>query len=231
MKTSPWINDAFIAEHVPAVLMDHLWAEGWRHFGTEFFRYNIAFHNLRPEAIVPLRIVLSDFRESKSQRRVMRQNADVDWDLRPASITPEAEQLFEKHRQRFTENVPDSLSVFLGREPERGPCQMLEFRAFVAGRLFAISYLSLGRSSVSSTYAVFDPAEVDRSPGNLTMLKEISWAREQGMELCYPGYATLGRGIYDYKKRFRGLQGYDWEQKEWRPWSELETEPESEGAA
>jgi len=231
MKTSPWINDAFIADHVPAVLMDHLWAEGWRHFGPEFFRYNISYHNLRPESIVPLRIVLGDFRESKSQRRVLRQNADVAWELRPASLTAEAEQLFEKHKRRFTENVPDSLSVFLGNEPERGPCQMLEFRASIAERLFAISYLSLGRSSVSSTYAIFDPADADRSPGILTMLKEISWARGHGVELCYPGYATLGPGIYDYKKRFHGLQGYDWEQRQWRPWSEFGVDRESEEAA
>jgi arginyl-tRNA--protein-N-Asp/Glu arginylyltransferase len=221
MKISPWINDAFIAEHVPAVLMDRLWSEGWRHFGPEFFRYSVVFHDLQPQSIVPLRIVLRDFRESKSQRRVLRQNVDVDWDLRPASVTPEAEALFEKHKQRFTENVPDSLSVFLGKEPERGPCRTLELRASVAGRLFAISYVSLGRTSVSGTYAVFDPADSDRSPGILTLLKEISWAREQGMELYYPGYTTLHPGIYDYKKRFHGLEGYDWEENIWRPWSDF----------
>ncbi len=222
MKTPPWINETFTAEHVPAAVMDQLWAEGWRHFGPEFFRYSVTFQEMRLQFIIPLRIVLADFTESKSQRRVRRANEDVQWEIRPAEISVEAAALFEKHKQRFKDNVPESLAVFLGDDPSDGPVETLEFRAAVEGRVMAISYVSLGHGSMSSTYAVFDPEEARRSPGILTMLKEIEWARERGLEFCYPGYATLGAGIYDYKKRFRGLQGYDWDTGQWRPWREFE---------
>jgi len=229
MKLPPWINDAFTAERVPAAMMDRLWAEGWRHFGTEFFRYSVGFQSMRPEWIVPLRIVLADFHESKNQRRVRRKNEDVTWEIRPVSITPEATALFEKHKERFRDNVPDSLEVFLGSAPAQGPCPMLELRASVEDRLFAVSYLSVGHRSASSAYAIFDPIESRRSPGILTMLKEIEWAKGNGMEFCYPGYATPGPGIYEYKTRFSALQGYDWENGEWKDWKEFQKDQMTDG--
>jgi arginine-tRNA-protein transferase len=221
MKLPPWINDAFTAERVPAAMMDRLWAEGWRHFGPEFFRYSVGFQSMHPEWIIPLRIVLADFKRSKSQRRVLRKNEDVAWEMRPAAITAETTALFERHKQRFRDNVPDSLDVFLGSNPAQGPCPMLELRASIGGILFAVSYLSVGRQSASSAYAIFDPAESRRSPGILTMLKEIEWAQRNKMEFCYPGYATPGPGIYEYKTHFSGLQGYDWQTRGWKPWEEF----------
>jgi arginine-tRNA-protein transferase len=98
---------------------------------------------------------------------------------------------------------------------------MLELRASIAGDLFAVSYLSIGRQSASSAYAIFDPAKSRRSPGILTMLKEIEWAQNNGMAFCYPGYATPGPGIYEYKTHFSALQGYDWETGGWKPWEEF----------
>lgn len=227
MKLPPWINDAFTAEHVPGPMMDKLWAEGWRHFGEDFFRYSVGFQSMRPEWIIPLRIVLEDFSETKSQRRVWRKNHDVSWEIRTAGITPPLAEMFAKHRERFRENVPDRLEVFLGSDPGREPCPMLEFRASAGGRLFAVSFLSVGHKSVSSTYGMFDPEFSKRSPGILTMLKEIEWARERGMIFSYPGYATPGSGIYEYKTHFRALQGYDWETEEWKPWSFLKEDAAS----
>ena len=81
--------------------------------------------------------------------------------------------------------------------------------------------MDIGARSVSSVYAVFDPAESRRSPGILTLLKEIEWAREHGMTFLHPGYTTLNPGVYEYKKQFRPLDGYDWGAEQWRPWGDL----------
>jgi arginine-tRNA-protein transferase len=48
------------------------------------------------------------------------------------------------------------------------------------------------------------------------LLLELEWARQQGFQYHYPGYAMTGPSHYDYKKQFRGLEGYDWGAGEWR---------------
>ena len=57
--------------------MDELWAEGWRHFGTQFFRYASSWHGGQQVRVLPLRIDLRNFLPSRSQRRVLKRNADV----------------------------------------------------------------------------------------------------------------------------------------------------------
>jgi len=220
MTFPPWINEEFNATRLPPAEMDALWAAGWRRFGSNLFRYSITLAESGAlDVIVPLRVVLADFTTSKSQRRILRRNSDLAWETRPASLSPEMVDLFQKHRRRFKRNVPDSLAVFLGSDPAAGPCDCLEFRCLLDGRLIAASFLDIGARSVSSVYAVFDPAESRRSPGILTLLKEIEWAREHGMAFLHPGYTTLNPGVYEYKKRFHTLEGYDWENGQWKPWS------------
>ena len=220
MLCIPWINDVFTLDRATPEQMDALWAAGWRHFGSEFFRYSITVSETGTlDQIIPLRIRLSDFSLTKSQRRVWNRNEDVRWEIRPAGIDPEIERLFELHVKRFRTNVPESIQVFLGGDLSRGPCECLQFRAMIGDRLMAVSFLDLGAASVSSVYAVFDPEFSRRSPGILTMLKEIRWAAEHGMDFHLPGYGTRSPGAYEYKKQFRGLQGYDWISDAWLPWS------------
>lgn len=222
MIAPPWINEEFSAPRLQPAEMDALWAAGWRRFGSSIFRYSITLRDSGTlDFIVPLRIVLADFAASKSQRRIQRRNSDLAWETRPASLSREMLDLFWKHRSRFRWNAPDSLADFLGNDPAAGPCECLEFRCLHAGRSIAASFMDVGERSVSSVYAVFDPAESARSPGILTLLKEIEWAREHGMAYLHPGYTTLNAGIYEYKKRFRALEGYDWTTEQWKPWGDF----------
>ena len=43
------------------------------------------------------------------------------------------------------------------------------------------------------------------------MLLEIQYAIDNGKSFYYQGYAYEGESFYDYKKRFRALEMYDWE--------------------
>lgn len=222
MTFPPWINEEFNATRLPPAEMDALWASGWRRFGSNFFRYSFTLAESGVlDVIVPLRVVLADFTTSRSQRRILRRNSDLAWETRQASLSQEMTGLFQKHRRRFKQNIPESLAAFLGSDPASGPCDCLEFRCLLDGRPIAASFLDIGARSVSSVYAVFDPAESRRSPGILTLLKEIEWAREHGMRFLHPGYTTLNPGIYEYKKGFHTIEGFDWGTAQWVPWTRL----------
>ena len=200
--------------------MDALWASGWRHFGSRFFRFNIQFDDVTDalQHIEPLRIDLAAFSHSKSQRRVLTRNRDLRWEIIPARADADVRDMFERHKTRFASNPPAHIIDYLhaGSTATR-PCECLEFRALLDDRLVAASFLAVGETSVSSIYGVFDPEFSRRSPGTLTMLKEIEHSQTRGCRYYYPGYATRESSAYDYKKRFAALESLDWVSGEWRP--------------
>jgi leucyl-tRNA---protein transferase len=216
MSLQPFIWDEFMAQGslLPAQ-MDQLWAAGWRHFGEKFFRYNLMLSHDEVQTIVPLRLPLTDFRMTKSQRRVWRENTDLQTEFVPAVIDEEVCELFQRHKARFTDNVPEHLRDFLSAEPATLPCQCVAVRCLLEGKLVAVSYLDVGDKSVSSVYGIFEPEHASRSLGIYTMLREIAWAAEQGFTYYYPGYATNGSSNYDYKKRLQSLEGYEWGEGTW----------------
>ena len=215
-----FINEQFLAERVSPADMDLLLARAWRHFGTEFFRYNFGFYGFDIRRVLPLRIRLSRFSFSKSQRRVLRKNVDLDVVIRATEITAAAEDLFHRHKGRFLTGAPDSLYDFLSREPAVSPCEGKEVSVYKEKELVAVSYFDVGGSALSGIYAMFEPGESARSLGIFTMLKEIEYAIETGCEFYYQGYAYEGESFYDYKKRFRGTEVFDWIEG-WEPFEEF----------
>lgn len=205
--------------------MDRLWAAGWRHFGSLFFRYNFSMDEDGVRTITPLRIDLENFRPSKSQRRVLNKNADLRFEFVPAELSDQAREMFQRHKERFKDNVPDSLETFLSGEPATVPCPCIECRVFQGDTLIATSFLDVGKDSTSAVYGLFEPAHADRSLGTLTMLKEIEYSQAQGCRFYYPGYAAKEPSPYDYKKQFHGLEVLSWEDGFWRPLPRLSTTP------
>lgn len=208
----PYIHEVARLENVPPAGMDILWARGWRHFGADFFRYSLMPGETGEIlTIQPLRIPLADFCPGKSQRRILKRNADLSLRIVPAMVDAEREDLFFRHRERFTSNVPDSLRDFMASaKPDCEPCECVSVEARLEGRLIATSYLDVGQDAVSSVYAMFDPLESRRGLGTLTLLEEIRWARDAGKTWLYPGYATQESSVYDYKKAFQPLEFFDW---------------------
>lgn len=196
--------------------MDALWAEGWRHFGPIFFRYRRWRHGGRSLTITPLRMELSRFEPSRSQRRVLARNRDLRVEAGPTALDAETFEMFEAHRRRFRADVPDSLHDFLSHEPAEVPCRNETIRVYAGRRLVAAHFLDVGRSATSSVYSMFDPAESRRSLGVYTILLAVERSRRLGCRHYYPGYACREPSPYDYKKNFDGLEEYDWRGR-WLP--------------
>jgi leucyl-tRNA---protein transferase len=205
-----------IIRHATPAEMDALWAEGWRHFGTQFFRYASSWHGGQQVRVLPLRIDLHKFWPSRSQRRVLKRSADVRVEFGEATIDAEREIMFAIHRTRFKENAPNSLRDFLSSAPSNVPCEANECRLYVDDRLFGIGYFDVGEQAVSAVYSMFDPAESRRSPGIKLILEEVRWAMEHEFRYFYLGYCYDQRSYYDYKKRFSGSEYLDWRTMQYR---------------
>lgn len=223
MEQFSYINEEFYASQVTPEQTDSLLSEGWRHFGEHFYRYNLGYYKYDIRTVYALRVNLEKFSYSKNQRRVLRKNQDLETVIRPIEVTREKESLFERHKRRFEYGVPDSLYDFLSYEPARVPCEGLEVCAYRGKDLLAAAFFDVGREAISSVYAMFAPEETARSLGVFTMLVEIKYALETGRKFYYHGYAYEGNSFYDYKKRFRGLESYDWVGR-WDDFCETESE-------
>ncbi len=211
-----FVDEYFVLAQAPPEQMDFLWALGWRHFGNYFFRYSASHTPGGFRMVMPLRVDLSKFAPSRSQRRALARNGDLRVVIRDTFIDEVKEGLFYRHRERFKENVPDSIYDFLCEEPAAEPCRNREICAYDGDRLLAASFLDIGGRSTSAVYAMFEPSESKRSLGVFTMLEAIRYSRELGCKYYYPGYAYREPSGYDYKKNFAGSEYYDWKEG-WRP--------------
>lgn len=215
--TSPDEDQQFLCLDASPDEMDRFWQEGWRHFGVFFFRYRTAVHGDNLFSVLPLRLDTTRFALTRSLKRVLAINRDAKTLIRPASLDKTKQALFLKHRLRFKENVPTSLNNFLSPIPAAVPCRNLELCIYLANRLVGVTFLDLGKNATSAVYAMFDPLEARRSLGILMMVQSIQFSRAEGYRYYYPGYAYREPHLYDYKKRFVGLEYLDWNAG-WKPY-------------
>jgi len=221
------INEYFMRARATPEQMDFLWAGGWRHCGNYFFRYSAAHHLGGVRTVMPLRVNLAKFALSRSQKRVTARNSRLRVVIRDTFIDAVKENLFNHHRGRFKESVPDSIYDFLSERPATEPCPNQEICVFDGGSLIASSFLDIGGKATSAVYAMFEPSESKRSLGIFTMLEAIRHSRELGYEYYYPGYAYHESSVYDYKKNFAGSEYYDWNES-WMPFMRGESAEQTE---
>lgn len=216
LDRSQIINETFDADAVTPDQLDHLLANGWRHFGTKFFRYNLNIYRDEIVRVMPLRIDLTKFELSRSQRRVVKTNSDLDLEIGPAVVTSEVHTLFDRHKKRFDHGVPDSVYDFISHQPNKIPCETQQIAVRdKTKKLLAVSYFDVGGSSTSAIYGCFEPDEHRRSLGIFTMLQVIEYSRSLDKRYYYHGYAYDAPSFYDYKKRFSAIEEFDWRRAEW----------------
>ena len=219
-----FVNEAFESSSVAKKDLDLLLEQGWRHHGKMFFRYSLAVLEDELRFVIPLRIRAQNFKFSKSQKRILKQNKDLQIVIRPIQIDEEKKSLFDRHKQRFSDNVPESIYSFLDADAAKVPCESFELAVYNQdGRLLACSFFVAGEDSISSIYAMFEPDEASRSLGIFTMLLEINHSIDLGKSFYYQGYVYAGDSFYDYKKRFSALEQYDWKGR-WTEFAEDSSE-------
>jgi arginine-tRNA-protein transferase len=211
MITSGLIIETAIKKQVSPNETDHLLAEGWRHFGAEFFRYNYNFHEEKLARVLPLRINLKQFAHSKSQRKILHKNQDTTVIIQPLEIDTAKINLFEQHKYKFKDNLPGNIfEIISAQDPSGIPCHTMEVSVYSQTKLIACSFMDVGTEATSSIYGFYDLNESVRSLGIFTMLLEIEWSVANGKLYYYPGYAYDIPSYYDYKKRFAALEFYNW---------------------
>ncbi|MFQ5984335.1 MAG: arginyltransferase [Alphaproteobacteria bacterium] len=161
------------------------------------------------DACVPVRIPVADFRPGRSMRRVLKVNADLEVEERPATVTGEQYALFRRYvRARHA----DGGMTFMDFSDYRAMVEetpvhttVFEFRDG-QDRLIAVALTDLIADGLSASYMFFDPDASRRSPGTFVVLWHVDEARARGLSFVYLGYWIAGCQKMAYKARFQPLE-------------------------
>ena len=170
--------------------------------------HNIAYAPVCPgcQACVPIRVVSEDFTPDRTQRRILRANADLTVSEMPARATAEQFTLFQRYQKnRHADGDMAAMGYFDYRAMiEDTPIStgLLEFRD-AQDRLLGACLTDWLADGLSAVYSFFDTDEEKRSLGTFAVLWLIGRARSLGLPYVYLGYWVPESRKMAYKARFR----------------------------
>jgi arginine-tRNA-protein transferase len=179
-------------------------ARGFRRAGGHVYHPHCA----SCRACVPCRVPVETFQPSRSQRRCLARNADIEARPVPAGYTAEYFHLYRRYLDArhadggMDHPAPDDFGRFL--YTHWSPTRFLELRK--DGRLVGVAVTDVCPEGLSAVYTFYDPDESARGLGTYAILRQIAWARELGLPHVYLGYWIAGHPKMDYKRSFRPLQ-------------------------
>ncbi len=166
-----------------------------------------------------LRVLVNEFRPSKSQRRVLNRWGDRGRiEIGPATWDPEKLELFNRHKlgRGLTGDDDDPMTPLGYISWLVHSCfHTIEMRYFLDDRLVGVGVVDMGRAAASSVYFFFDPdPEVSKlSPGVYSVLQEIDLCRRTGREHLYLGLYVKDCRHLSYKAGYHPherLRDGDW---------------------
>lgn len=166
-------------------------------------------------ACEPTRIIVGRFAPSKSQKRVMRRNADILGQEVQNRATSEQYALFRdyiemRHRDGGMLDM-SALDYAMMVEESAVNTAIVEYRARDAdsaitgksnGPLLAVALTDTMRDGPSLVYSFFAPDMSHRSLGTFIILDHIERARKQGLPYCHLGFYVSGSPKMEYKAMF-----------------------------
>lgn len=213
------LPDSFFMDYYFSVLM----FDGFRRNGQYVYKNHCRGCN----KCVPIRICVEDFVPSKSQRKSVRVNEDVrvEFVTEPEKlVTEEKIALLKKYNYRHQgelstgEEVTDRYvkdELYDLNGVEQGPegftkCMSgtANMEYYIGDRLVAVGIVDIGYDCFSSAYFYYDTDSdmLKRSLGTFSVMKEIEFCREEGIDWYYLGLYLADCRKMNYKAKYKPHQ-------------------------
>lgn len=213
----PYLPDRYerkVFAHLPlsdgAAVNDSLTQVGFRR--SQNIAYRPACESCA--ACVSARIPAADYRFSRSERKTLARNGDLERHLVEAEATMEQFELLRRYLSaRHAEGGmaemtwPDYVAMV---EDTAVRTHIIEYRERSRdggpGDLVACALVDLMNDGLSLVYSFYEPAMPRRSLGSFVILDHVSQARITHLPYVYLGYWVRGSDKMDYKTRFSPIE-------------------------
>jgi len=174
-------------------------------------------------ACVPVRLPVDRFLPSRTQRRIIRRNADLRLEIGEPRADEEQYALFRAYqnsRHGGGDMAQMGLEDYQAMIEEGGVSgAVLEVRDD-GGTLLGLMMMDRLRDGVSAVYSFYDPDQQRRSLGSFMILALIDAVASGGGQHVYLGYWIRNSEKMAYKTRFRPIQALGPD-----GWRDLYTDP------
>lgn len=186
---------------------EQLVSRGWRRFGSMFFR-PVCAECIACESV---RIDVQGYSFSRSEKRVLRKNADLRVIVQRPSMTQRHLDLFIRyhhymHEKRGWEEQAvtprNYYTSFVHGYNDFG----YEVLYFDQERLIGVDLIDILPGGISSIYFYYDPQCASRSLGKYSLLRQIMMAQERSLPWIYLGYYVAGCQSLEYKRQYTPLE-------------------------
>jgi len=157
-------------------------------------------------ACIPIRLDVSRFVPSRSQKRTLRRNRDVRIELvSPPSVTHEKILLYSKYVTSKHGEKGKGLDYHYGVliRIHFGFERTVEMDYYIGDRLIGVGIVDEDEEALSANYFYYDTDFLYRRPGIYSCLQEIELARRRGRRYYYLGFYIENHSKMAYKKFFR----------------------------
>lgn len=180
--------------------------QGFRRSGSHLYRP----HCSECQACIPTRIPVSDFSPRRSQRRVLKKNADLKVSIEEARFSRRHYSLYERYislRHADGDMYPASEDQY--RSFLLSPWSNSVFLCIYEGeRLLSVAVTDRQEQGLSAIYTFFEPAVTERSLGVMSILRQIQLTAELGLPYLYLGYWVKDCLKMAYKTEYRPTELY-----------------------
>ena len=196
-------------------LNDGLSQQGFRRSQNVLYRPSCA----DCAACLSARIIATDFKPSKSQKRVLKKNTHLERRVTSPWATEEQYDLFRRYLDsRHADGGMADMDVFefaamIEETPIRS--RVIEYIDTATKTLVAVCLTDVLQDGLSMVYSFFDPDYESSSLGTFIILDHVEIARSGDLSYVYLGYWVPGSPKMDYKAKFSALQIYKY--NEWTP--------------
>ncbi len=202
------------------ILNDALSKQGFRRSQNVLYRPSCA----DCAACLSARVRVADFKPSKSQRRTLRKNSDLERNATAPWATESQFELFRRYLDsRHADGGMADMDVFeFAAMVEETPVKsrVVEYttgQTDTPGKdaLRAVCLTDVLDDGLSMVYSFYDPDLAHKSLGTYIILDHIRIAAEAGLPYVYLGYWVPGSPKMGYKSGFSALEIYSGGQ--WKP--------------
>ena len=196
---------------IDANIYSGLITQGFRRSGK--FAYRPHCENCR--ACIAVRLILSEFAPSRSQKRAYKQHSDLTAQIYPLHFNQQHFELYESYQSlRHLDETASETSATAKDEAEQYRqflCQsnveslMIEFKN-ANNQVKIVSVVDIVKDGISAVYTFYDATEAKASFGTYSIMWLAEWTKGLNLPYLYLGYWIKDSQKMAYKQQFKPQQ-------------------------